>query len=178
MGRACVLAAAALVLALPGVAGASTLPGEAVDVRPTSTPIDRTPPVLSRLRIVPSTFRKGSKLPKLAAKEPPTGGSIRFALTEAARVRLGFDRVRLGRRVGGRCLRPTFERRNRKRCTRYANVRTAVFVVGRPGSNRVRFHGRLTHKKSLAPGRYRLTARATDGVGNRSRPARKRFRLL
>ena len=36
------------------------------------------------------------------------------------------------------------------------------------GANRIRFTGRVGRKVKLAPGRYRITTKATDAAGNRS----------
>ena len=54
----------------------------------------------------------------------------------------------------------------------------AITARGRAGANRLRFQGRLTGTRRLAPGSYRLTLIATDPAGNRSRPATARFTLL
>jgi hypothetical protein len=48
--------------------------------------------------------------------------------------------------------------------------------VGVPGANRVRFSGRLGGHK-LAPGSYRLIARAVDAAGNRSKAVSAAFRV-
>jgi hypothetical protein len=76
---------------------------------------------------------------------------VSLRISETARVRFRVQRARGGRYVpvSGR-----FARR-------------AI-----PGRNRFRFGGRL---RSLAAGRYRLVAVASDGSGNRSRAKRTRF---
>jgi hypothetical protein len=79
------------------------------------------------------------------------GTTIRFRLTEASRVTL------------------TFARRRGRRFVRVATLR----VNGRAGLNRVRFR-----RRTLRPGRYRLTATAVDAAGNGSQPRRARFTLL
>jgi hypothetical protein len=57
-------------------------------------------------------------------------------------------------------------------------VPTPLRVHGRAGANRLRFDGRLSARRSLRIGGYRLTARATDGAGNRSRERRASFVLV
>ena len=52
-----------------------------------------------------TTFRKGTKLPKLSA-EFKTGTTIRFRLSEAATVRLTFEKAARGRKVGKRAASP------------------------------------------------------------------------
>ena len=51
-------------------------------------------------------------------------------------------------------------------------------VRGHAGQNKLRFQGRLSHRKTLKPGRYRLTLRATDRFGNRSQSKKLNFTLL
>jgi hypothetical protein len=97
-------------------------------------------------------------------------------LSGAGRVTLTFRRARPGRRVRGRCVRPTPLNRNRRRCTRY--VREGVYQFdGKQGANSVRFQGRLTRRKRLPLGRYRLSARVT--ANGQTSPARTvRFRIV
>jgi len=81
---------------------------------------------------------------------------VRYALSEAAKVRFVVER-----RKGGR----------------FVRVRRPFVLSGARGLNVFRLRQRV-RKLALLPGRYRLRAVATDGAGNRSRPARTRFRLL
>ncbi len=138
---------------------------------------DTTDPVFSRFSLSRSTFRKGTRLPKLSAVK--TGTTIRFRLSEAATVRLTFEKAARGRRVGRRCRKPTRRNRTRRRCTRYVRVRTTLSVKGKAGANRLAFQGRLSRRRSLRIGRYRFSMVATDSAKNASkRTTKKRFRLL
>jgi hypothetical protein len=83
------------------------------------------------------------------------GTRIRYTLNEAAVVRFRLERRR-GRRT--RTLRGGFTRR------------------GKRGVDRARFNGRLRGHR-LRAGRYYLVATATDLAGNRSKPARAKFRI-
>jgi hypothetical protein len=65
----------------------------------------------------------------------------------------------------------------RRRCTRYLNVRGTIALDARAGLNRVRFQGRISQSRALKPGKYRLTAIATDGAGNSSKHKRASFML-
>lgn len=85
-----------------------------------------------------------------------TRTTIRFTLPEAAHMKLSFAR-RSGRRF------------------RSAG---SIGVRGHAGVNKLRFNGRLTRRKTLRPGRYRLTLRATDRFGNHSAAKKLTFRLL
>jgi extracellular elastinolytic metalloproteinase len=132
-------------------------------------------PTLTALSIRPKRFRLGRKLPSSAAVR--TGTTIRFTLSEAAAVSYGFRRARPGRQVGRRCLAPSRARRARPRCTRYVRSGSLTRAAG-AGANRVRFQGRLTRRRALRPGKYRLTVVATDMTGQRSAPRAVTFRLL
>jgi hypothetical protein len=49
--------------------------------------------------------------------------------------------------------------------------------AGHRGKNRVKFQGRLSRRKKLKPGRYRLIATAKSG-GARSKPRRLSFTIV
>jgi hypothetical protein len=74
------------------------------------------------------------------------------------------QRATSGRRVGGRCVAPRRSNRGRRACVRYVTLRGSFSMRGRSGANVVRFTGRLRGHR-LAPGRYRLTAQASNGLG-------------
>jgi hypothetical protein len=118
-------------------------------------------PAIAQLRLSRATFRRGA------------GTQIRFSLSEAAKVSLTFERMLKGRRVRGRCVKPTAGRR--ANCTRYAGGKV-VEVQAKAGANTVPVGGRLV--RALAVGRYRLTLVATDATGKRSAAARASLRLL
>jgi hypothetical protein len=140
-------------------------------------PPDTTKPRLSKLRLSSKRFRLGRKLASAAAVR--TGLTIRYTLSEAATVALAFERVSAGRKLGKRCVKPRRGNRKRKRCTRYAAVRPAVtFQNQAAGARRIRFEGRLSRRKTLKPGLYRLTLRARDAAGNRSAGVKARVTVL
>jgi hypothetical protein len=121
-------------------------------------------------------FRLGSELPSVAAVK--RGTTIRFTISKAATVRLRFRRAAPGRRVGGRCRKPTRRNRSRRPCTRMLSVRGAVSLPVQAGTRRIKFAGRLSARRRLRPGRYQLVLTARDAAGNVSTPDRARFRLL
>ena len=139
-------------------------------------PPDTTAPDVTGLRLTRTRFRLGGALPKVAAVR--TGTSIRFTISEAATARLRFRRLAPGRLVGGRCVKPTRLNRSRRRCTRILPVRGSVSLPVQAGARRIRFAGRMSKRRSLKPGRYRLILTAADAAGNVSTPDRARFRLL
>ncbi len=90
----------------------------------------------------------------------PRGTRFLFNLSENADVKIAIDRIKPGRRVNGRCVRPTRRNRDRPRCKRFIR-KGSISDQGEAGANRLRFSGRL-RGKALAPGRYR-----GDGAGDR-----------
>ena len=49
---------------------------------------------------------------------------------------------------------------------------------GKAGTNKVTFRGKLSRRKSLALGSYRLTLQAKDSTGKRSAKLRTSFKLM
>ena len=140
---------------------------------------DATAARIDRVGLSRRTWRRGRLLPGLLSRSAAAvGTTISFRLSENARVTLSFSRKARGRRVGRRCVKPTRRNRTRRRCTRYVKAGT-LRINGKAGTNRVRFQGRLTRRKRLALGSYRLTVGATDGAGNKSRTSRPvSFRIV
>ena len=89
---------------------------------------------------------------------------------------LSFERRLHGHKVRGKCVAPA--KKARPNCTRYSAIRTTLKLQGKAGANSMYFKGRLSRSRVLAPGRYRLTLRATDTEGKRSAPATTSFRLM
>jgi hypothetical protein len=106
----------------------------------------------------------------------PRGTTFRYRLSEAARVTILIERVRPGRRVGRRCVRPTRANRRRPRCTRYVLTGTLT-RRSRAGQNTVAFSGRIG-RRALSPGSYRATLQALDSARQRSRLVRLSFRVV
>jgi hypothetical protein len=138
--------------------------------------VDTAAAVLSRFRLSPSIFRAAARGASIAARRP-IGTRVSYRLSEAAAVRFTVERAAPGRRVAGRCRRPTARNRNRPRCLRYVALRGSFTHAGKLGGNRFKFRGRLRGRK-LRPGRYRLRARATDPAGNVSRLSAAPFRIV
>ncbi len=134
------------------------------------------PPGLRGLRIVPQAF---APLPRgnSIAGQRSRGATVRYTLSETARVRFSVQRRTTGRRVGRRCVKTTRRNLSRRRCVRFVKVRGSFTHAGTPGANRFRFSGRV-RRSALRRGRYRLVARAVDRAGNRSKLARAGFRVV
>lgn len=123
-------------------------PRLAPPVAPPAAPV--TPP---RVQVPPNAAPRIARL-KLA------GTRLSFRLSEAARVRVTFERRRPSRRG---------------RATRYSRLRTSLTLRGRAGANSVRFDAR---RRGFRVGSYRLTALARDARGKRGPAARAGFRVV
>jgi hypothetical protein len=122
---------------------------------PAQTP-DTEPPVLLSATIKPGTIN-------------PFGSTvINYEVNEDATAEAVFKRARPGRKVSGRCRKPTRRNRTKKACTRgYTNVGTLEqTVASRTGS--ISFVG-LMRGKPLEVGLYRIELTATDVAGNTSK---------
>jgi hypothetical protein len=131
-------------------------------------------PVISRLGLSPTRFRAARSGPELAAA---VGTRVSIALSEAARVTFRVTRLLPGRRVRGRCVRPTARNRQARRCTRRVLLRGRIVRQLAAGTTALRYRGRLAGRR-LRPGRYVLIVRARDGVGNTSARRRASFRIV
>ncbi len=120
-------------------------------------------PVISSLRQSASTWRAGSRL-ATTARRRPVGTTVSFSLNVPARVTVAFTQAAVGRRVAGKCLAPSRRVTRRHRCTRTL-TRGALSFSGHAGANRLRFQGRLSRSRRLAPGRYTLTVTAANSAG-------------
>jgi streptogramin lyase len=146
-------------------------------------------PVLSGLAVTPKRFRV-AKAPTAAVarqvadtaarrrggkRKPaaPAGTKIAFALSEAATVKLSFERMA----VGGKCVKPTRTLRGAKRCTRWVAAGALTRRDLAAGKRSVAFSGRVG-RRALRVGSYRVTAVATDSGGLASTPQRARFKVV
>jgi hypothetical protein len=99
------------------------------------------------------------------------GTTFRFKVNQQATVRFAFTQKLPGRKVGHRCVAPNRKNRHKPKCTRTVTRGKLSYSVG-AGAHRLRFDGRLSKHKKLAPGRYTVIITATNGAGP---PATKRL---
>jgi hypothetical protein len=99
-----------------------------------------------------------------------------YSLSEAARVLFTIESRTTGRRVGNTCRKTSRSNRTRPHCTRFVSVGSFAQNAS-SGANRKTFSGKIG-TKTLAPGRYRATLRATDAAGNRSAISRVGFTVV
>jgi serine protease len=144
---------------------------------------DTTAPGISALKLSHSTFAvaKGSTATVAAAaatsKAHPKGTTIRFRLSEAAKVTFAIARRTQGIKVGKSCVAPSRKHRHGKACTRYVKVGSLTRRSERVGADSLAFTGRLGHK-ALHTGHYRLTLTATDSSGNLSKAKTASFTIV
>jgi hypothetical protein len=130
--------------------------------------------MLTSLAVSPKSFKprkrggaivSAAKLPKAKA-----GSTVRYSITAATTVNFTVQRALKGRRIGGKCRKPTPANREKRRCTRFKVVGKSFTHQGAAGPNSFKFSGRLRNRrltprfKALTPGRYRLVGRAGDSV--------------
>ena len=131
--------------------------------RPQVVTPDTTPPKLSAVSLSRTRFRVGKAATRIA-RGIRRGTELRFTSSEAARLRIVIQRVRVVR-----------TRKHHKRTVyRRAGTLTRQIKTGR-GS--VKLSGRIG-KRRMAAAHYRLTLTATDAAGNRSKPVRRTFTVL
>jgi hypothetical protein len=142
---------------------------------PPPPPPKDTAPTISGLKLSRKTFAIGSLLPKLSRKTK-VGTTISFKVDQQSITTFAFSAKKKGFKVGKRCKARAPKGRRAKRCTRF--VRVGGFRVNTPaGSHKERFQGRISRRRTLKPGRYRLTLTATDPAGNQSKSRSASFRL-
>jgi hypothetical protein len=101
-----------------------------------------------------------------ARKQAPRGTVLSFTTSEPIRLTVVIERRHVRHRARSRRQRVSF-------------LRVATLTRGGvpAGSDHLKLTGRIG-KRRMAPGAYRLTLRAQDAAGNRSRPVRRGFTIL
>jgi hypothetical protein len=133
---------------------------------------------LGALSLSPSRFRHGKRAPAVLARKLPSATTIAFTASEAATATLSFERAQPGIRAGKRCIAPARGHTRGTRCTRYTRVSGAVTLAAHAGTNKLGFDGVLAGGRALAPGRYRVSLRASAGAATASAAQRPAFTML
>jgi hypothetical protein len=111
-------------------------------------PTRATTPKLTKLRVSPSSIRRGHK------------GHVTFTLSAAAKVTFKLQRKTRGTKVGKACVKRTHSHRHGASCTRLVAATGAPKAASaKQGSDSVSW----TPSKSLSPGSYVLTATPAHG---------------
>ncbi len=138
-------------------------------------------PSLGAIHTSHRTWREGRGLASIASvrhkhrRKPRVGTTFRFTLNTAAKVELTFTHRIKGRRVKHRCVVSTRHNRHDRAC-KWTVTAGMLTLAGDPGTDKLRFQGRLSKRHKLAPGAYTLTITASNTSG-RSRSRRVRFRI-
>jgi hypothetical protein len=135
-------------------------------------------PHVTGFKMRPSRFRRAKFATPVSARKHrvPRGSSFRYSLSEDASVKITIIQLRPGRRVAGRCVRPTPKLRSKHACMR-SRKRGVLTRHGLAGANKVPFSGRIG-RKALPAGRYRAKIVATVTGAKPSAPRSVRFTIL
>jgi hypothetical protein len=154
-----------------GVAYVSTNPPSALASGPSSIlplPVSPVPPTISSVHQSHSTWRRGGKLAQISAKKKvPVGTTFSFSLNVPAAISFNFTQRVSGRKVRGTCRAQTKKNRRRPGCKRAVTAGTLSFI-GRSGTNKVAFQGRISGSNRLKPGHYTLLISAANSAGHSS----------
>lgn len=91
---------------------------------------------------------------------------ITYTLNVAATVTLTLKRQMPGRKVNGRCIKPTAKNGKHKKCTRLVNVPGKSTLAGQAGTNDSTFTGKIGGHQ-LGAGTYQLIAAPAGGISSR-----------
>ncbi len=122
----------------------------------------RVAPDVTKLAIAPTSFKA---LATGNAIVQTGGAAVTFNIADGAYVDFAIKSEKTGKRAGGKCVAGT-PTKKAPSCTRTVALPGDFKLIGISGDNSFRFSGRLADKK-LAPGRYRLIAKA-EGTAARS----------
>jgi hypothetical protein len=126
---------------------------------------DTTRPKVTKVSLLRKRFKVGVR------------SAFKFTLSEIATVEIKVAKATPGRRFKGSCRKATRKLRKRPRCTRYVSAGSLVRINMSAGPHSVGFAGKL-RGRSLKPGAYKVTFRATDPSGNRSSASTASFRIV
>lgn len=122
-------------------------------------------PSLTKLKVKPKTLLATSAAPKLVSATSKTR-TLSFTLDRAASVELTVKRVKPGKLVSGTCKaakgKPV---RKKDRCDLETAVKGSTTLRAPAGTSHVKFGGRASAGKRLAPGSYAVYAVSRDGAG-------------
>jgi DNA-binding beta-propeller fold protein YncE len=160
-----------------GVASALvTVPPAPAVLAPPTTRIVLAPPKITGAHQSASRWREGHKIVQVS-RRPPVGTTFSFSLNEFATVSFAFTHQIGGRRVGRHCVTQTGRNRHRPACRRNVTAATMSFPL-HPGRNKLVFQGRVTHSRTLRPGRYTLIMTATNSAGAKSNRVSLTFTIV
>jgi glucose/arabinose dehydrogenase len=133
--------------------------------------VGRPAPRVSSLKIAPRMFRAAtSALSHRRAGLP--GAILTLRLDESATVTFTVQRA-----INGPCRPKVHAPTKATRCTIWRTLTGSIRIAGRRGANRLIFTGRIGGR-TLAPGRYRIVARARAAAAGIAQPVHAPFLIL
>jgi hypothetical protein len=125
-------------------------------------------PALLSLELSPRAFRPtnfGGAIVSAPgrARRARVGSDVRYELTLPATATFSVEKALPGRKVRGKCRRPTRKNRTEKRCVRFRMLKGSFTHEGTAGRNGFKFSGRIG-ARALPGGRYRLVAEVGESV--------------
>jgi hypothetical protein len=122
--------------------------------------------VLQSLSLKPKTFKTVNAGGAIVSKKAkaPIGTTVSYGLSAAETVTFTVERKGKGRKVGKQCKAQTAKNKDHKSCARYKPLKGSFTHSGAAGANSFKFSGRLSNKKALSPGSYRLVGSAGGAV--------------
>jgi hypothetical protein len=136
---------------------------------------DKTKPQIRELGLSRSAFRAAVSGASTSAAK--IGTEVSFSVAEPSSVKFSVQRPGKGRKVGRKCAKPTFLNSSKKACVRLTPLKGSFKITAKTGLNKFRFRGRIGGR-TIAPGSYRLGARATDLSKNVSSPEAVAFKIV
>jgi hypothetical protein len=110
-------------------------------------------PVVSSFKQTHARWREGSALPSIAAaRKAPMGTAFTFLLNQPATVKLVFKQ--------------------------HNKAKGVLSLAAKAGTNKIKFQGRLSRKRRLAPGQYTVTITATNTDAVTSAPRNLSFTIV
>ena len=140
------------------------------------------PPVVTGYRITNRTFVVAAARTPIFASAAATrrkhkkGTAFRYALSEAATVKIVISQRASGRRKGKGCVAPTRKLRHARACTRII-LNGTLTRRSHQGANTVAFSGRIA-AKPLKPGSYQARLSATDSASRTSKAYTVKFNVV
>lgn len=120
-------------------------------------------PDVKQLKVTPTTFKA---LPTGNSVVLSGGGLVTFSILNGAHVNFSVKTEKAGKKVGGKCVAGKAKTK-KATCIRTAAVPGGFELIGISGPNEFNFSGRIADK-ALAPGSYRLVAKAQGTAGRTS----------
>lgn len=136
-------------------------------------------PSISSLAVTPAKFRAADIGGSIVSRRAPVGGTVVFARSDPGTASFSVQRLVPGVKRKGRCAKLKRGKKpvRRKSCKRIVRIKGGFSSPCESGFNGVLFTGRL-RDRALAPGSYRLLARATADGATYSKSARTWFRIV